>query len=198
MEFVLGLIHKILGTYLPHMATTTLIHFMPLYLILNYIISENVADKVVVITCASSGIGESDSFQFFVHRCWTPKYIIHAPVNKVWTYPFFTVTNAAPSMDINFWGAVYTTHFAIPLLKEKGNIIALSSIAGLVAAPRLNFYNASKAAMISFFETLRVELGTQFGITIVTPGLIESELTKGKFLTIEGKLKVDQVIRDVS
>ncbi|KAK4366695.1 hypothetical protein RND71_014575 [Anisodus tanguticus] len=50
--------------------------------------------------------------------------------------------------------------------------------------------------MISFFETLRVELGTQFGITIVSPGLIESELTKGKFLTVEGKLKVDQVIRD--
>lgn len=65
MEFILNLIHKLLNTYLPHIATTTLIHFMPLYLFLKFLhfvyrslFSENVAGKVVVITGASSGIGE--------------------------------------------------------------------------------------------------------------------------------------------
>lgn len=57
---------------------------------------------------------------------------------------------------------------------------------------------ASKAAMLIFFETLRVELGGDIGITIVTPGLIESELTKGKFLSKEGKMVIDQEMRDVS
>ncbi|EPS63225.1 hypothetical protein M569_11562, partial [Genlisea aurea] len=56
---------------------------------------------------------------------------------------------------------------------------------------------ASKAAVVSFFETLRVEFGSDIGITIVTPGLIESEMTKGKFLDEEGRTVVDQHLRDV-
>ena len=57
---------------------------------------------------------------------------------------------------------------------------------------------ASKAALVSLYETLRVEVGSDIGITIVTPGYIESELTKGKFLTAEGKVDVEQDMRDVS
>ena len=34
---------------------------------------------------------------------------------------------------------------------------------------------ASKAALISFYKTLRIEFGIQIGITIVTPGLIETD-----------------------
>ncbi|KAJ8568525.1 hypothetical protein K7X08_028058 [Anisodus acutangulus] len=125
--------------------------------------------------------------------------VINAAVTPLYMFEdLIEVTNAAPAMDINFWGAVYTTHFAIPHLKEtKGKIIAITSSAGYLNAARISLYCASKAAMISFFETLRVELGTQIGITIVTPGLVESELTKGKFLTTEGKLEVNQVMRDV-
>lgn len=52
--------------------------------------------------------------------------------------------------------------------------------------------------MISFYETLRVEIGREVGITIVTPGLVESEMTKGKFLSKEGQLVLDQELRDVS
>ena len=57
---------------------------------------------------------------------------------------------------------------------------------------------ASGAAMVSFFETLRVEVGPEIKITIVTPGFIESEMTQGKFLLKEGKMEVDQDLRDVS
>ena len=52
--------------------------------------------------------------------------------------------------------------------------------------------------MISLYETLRVEFGTDIGVTIVTPGLIESEITQGKFLSKEGQMKLDQDLRDVS
>lgn len=47
------------------------------------------------------------------------------------------------------------------------------------------------------FETLRVELGPEIGITIVTPGFVESELTQGEHLLQEGKLEVDPGLRDV-
>lgn len=59
-------------------------------------------------------------------------------------------------------------------------------------------FQASKAAVVSFFETLRVDFGSSIGITLVTPGLIESEMTKGKLLNKHGKLIVDQELRDVS
>lgn len=60
-----------------------------------------------------------------------------------------------------------------------------------------NLLQASKAAVTSFFETLRVEIGRDVGITIVTPGLTESEMTQGKFLTERGTLELDQELRDV-
>ncbi|KAL3621572.1 hypothetical protein CASFOL_036484 [Castilleja foliolosa] len=101
-------------------------------------------------------------------------------------------------MDINFWGFAYTTYFAAPYLRmTNGKIVVIASSASWLNAPRLSFYNASKAAVVSFFETLRIEFAPDIGITIVTPGLIESEMTKGKFLNKKGKIVVDQDIRDV-
>jgi len=57
---------------------------------------------------------------------------------------------------------------------------------------------ASKAAVITFYETLRSEFGSEIGITISTPGWIESEMTQGKFISKEGGVQVDQEMRDVS
>ncbi|XP_011073098.1 11-beta-hydroxysteroid dehydrogenase-like 6 [Sesamum indicum] len=110
----------------------------------------------------------------------------------------FQVTNFAPAMDINFWGLAYATYFAAPYLRmTKGRIVVIASSASWLNAPRLSFYNASKAAVVSFFETLRTEFGSDIRITLVTPGLVESEMTKGKFLDKEGKMVVDQDMRDV-
>ena len=57
---------------------------------------------------------------------------------------------------------------------------------------------ACNAAVLNFFETLRMELCDEVGITIATPGWIESEMTKGKHLSKEGTVEVDQDTRDVS
>jgi short-subunit dehydrogenase len=57
---------------------------------------------------------------------------------------------------------------------------------------------AANAALINFFETLRTELGNQVGITVVTPGWVESEMSRGKFLKEHGQVEVDQEMRDVS
>ncbi|KAF8109090.1 hypothetical protein N665_0103s0044 [Sinapis alba] len=101
-------------------------------------------------------------------------------------------------MDTNFWGSVYTTRAALPYLRQSnGKIVAMSSSAAWLTAPRMSFYNASKAALLNFFETLRIELGSDVHITIVTPGYIESELTQGKYFSGEGELVVNQDIRDV-
>ncbi|KAL1218813.1 11-beta-hydroxysteroid dehydrogenase-like 6 [Cardamine amara subsp. amara] len=109
------------------------------------------------------------------------------------------LSKASPAMDINFWGSVYCTFFASPYLKmSRGRIVVIASGCGYIASPRLSFYCASKAAVIAFYETLRTEFGSEIGITIVAPGIVDSEMSRGKFMTKDGKLEVDKELRDVS
>jgi short-subunit dehydrogenase len=62
-------------------------------------------------------------------------------------------------MDVNFWGTVYATKYALPFIKkEKGSIIGISSIAGYRGLPARTGYSASKFAMQGFLESLRTEL----------------------------------------
>ncbi|KAI3467752.1 hypothetical protein Pfo_024415 [Paulownia fortunei] len=108
------------------------------------------------------------------------------------------ITKFAPVMDINFWGSVYPTYFAIPHLKKtKGKIVVNSSAAACISTPSLGFYGASKSALISFYDSLRVELAPEITITIVTLGHVESELTLGKQMSKEGLMQHNQTVKDV-
>ncbi|XP_062204594.1 11-beta-hydroxysteroid dehydrogenase 1A-like isoform X2 [Phragmites australis] len=107
------------------------------------------------------------------------------------------VRNYSSQLDVNFWGSVQTTFAALPHLRQsRGRIVVTASATGWNPVPRMSFYNAANAALINFFETLRTELGSEVGITIVTPGWIESEMSKGKFLKEHGEVEVDQEMRD--
>lgn len=62
-------------------------------------------------------------------------------------------------MDVNFFGAVYMTKSALPyILKEKGVIVGVSSIAGYRGIPARTGYSASKFALQGFLESLKTEL----------------------------------------
>jgi len=56
---------------------------------------------------------------------------------------------------------------------------------------------ASKAAQLRFYETLRTQVGSEVGITILTPGYVESEITKGKGIQKTGEVAVGEDARDV-
>lgn len=61
------------------------------------------------------------------------------------------------------------------------------------------FLQASKAAQIAFYETLRAEFGPDIKITIATPGgWVESEMVKGKHISKDGVMHVNEDMRDVS
>ncbi|XP_057949682.1 11-beta-hydroxysteroid dehydrogenase 1A-like [Malania oleifera] len=107
-------------------------------------------------------------------------------------------TNFTPMMDINFWGSVYPTYFAIPHLKKsKGKVVINSSVTAFLNPPRMSFYCASKAALMSFYEALRNELGPTVTITIATLGFVESEMTQGKHLSKHGVIEVNAKLREV-
>lgn len=61
-------------------------------------------------------------------------------------------------MDVNFWGSVYCTKYALPyLLKEKGTVVGVTSIAGFVGLPCRTGYTSSKYALVGFLDTIRNE-----------------------------------------
>lgn len=81
-------------------------------------------------------------------------------------------------MDINFWGAVYCTKFALPyLLQSKGSVAGVSSIAGYKGLPGRTGYSASKFALQGFLEVIRIEnMKKGLHVLIACPGFTASNI----------------------
>lgn len=61
-------------------------------------------------------------------------------------------------MDVNFWGTIYCTKFALPwLLKSHGSVVGVISVVGYAGLPGRTGYATSKFAIRGFLETLRME-----------------------------------------
>jgi short-subunit dehydrogenase len=100
-------------------------------------------------------------------------------------------------MDVNFWGTVYCTKFALPeLLKNQGSVVGVSSIAGYRGLPGRTGYSASKFAMNGFLEALRVEnLKTGLHVMIASPGFTASNIRNvalAKDGTSQGETSMDE------
>ncbi|MFM8433309.1 MAG: SDR family oxidoreductase, partial [Bacteroidota bacterium] len=93
-------------------------------------------------------------------------------------------------MDINFWGAVYCTKFALPhLLAVKGSVVGVSSIAGKKGLPGRTGYSASKFAMEGFMETLRTEnLKKGLHVLVACPGFTSSNIRQSA-LSADGSVQ---------
>lgn len=90
-------------------------------------------------------------------------------------------------MDVNFWGAVYCTKYALPYLQAaKGSLVGVSSVAGFHGLPGRTGYSASKYAMHGFLETIRIEnLKKGLHVMIAAPGFTASNV-RFSALTADG------------
>lgn len=90
-------------------------------------------------------------------------------------------------MDINFFGTVFCTKYALPFIMEKkGTIAAVSSVAGYRGLPGRSGYSASKFALHGWMESLRTEM-MESGVHVmwVCPGFTASNI-RNAALTKEG------------
>jgi NAD(P)-dependent dehydrogenase (short-subunit alcohol dehydrogenase family) len=84
-------------------------------------------------------------------------------------------------MAVNFWGVVHGTKEFLPHLIDSGDghVVTVSSVFGLVAAPWMAGYAASKFAVRGFTEALRGELlaaGHPVRVTCVHPGAVRTPI----------------------
>jgi short-subunit dehydrogenase len=81
-------------------------------------------------------------------------------------------------MRVNYMGSLYCSRYAIPHLKKRrGQIVAISSLAGKVGIPGRTAYSPTKAAQALFFEALRLELqDSGVDVTIVYPGVVATNI----------------------
>jgi short-subunit dehydrogenase len=83
-------------------------------------------------------------------------------------------------LDVNLTGAAATICGALPgmVARNRGHVSAVSSLAGWRGLPGSAAYSASKAGIIAFLESLRVDLeGTGVAVTAICPGFVKTEMT---------------------
>lgn len=102
---------------------------------------------------------------------------------------FTDVTDAEwqRALNINLTGAFFLCRAAVPhLLANKGNIVNVASIAGVVGFPGCAAYSASKGALLALSKTLAVEYaGRGLRVNAVCPGYVDTPMTQG-FTPLEG------------
>lgn len=81
-------------------------------------------------------------------------------------------------MRVNYLGAVYCTHFALPHLKaRRGLIVGISSLTGKTGVPTRSGYGATKHALQGFLDSLRIELRNEgVGVLVVSPGFVATDI----------------------
>ena len=88
----------------------------------------------------------------------------------------------------NFWGVVHGCHAFVPRIKAQrsGHIINTASTAGLVPVMGFAPYSASKAAVVSLSETLRVELAPHnIGVTVLCPSVVSTNIMSNSLKVID-------------
>lgn len=90
-------------------------------------------------------------------------------------------------MDVNFWGTVYCTKYALPyLVQAKGSVVGVISVAGYTPLPARTGYCSSKYAIRGFLDTIRTEhLRDGLHVLVFAPGYTSSNV-RNAALTADG------------
>jgi short-subunit dehydrogenase len=120
--------------------------------------------------------------ELFLSRFGTPDVVIaNAGISHgTATEQAADLATFAEIMDINVLGMVRTFQpFVAPMRRAKrGSLVGIASVAGFRGLPGSGAYSASKAAAISYLESLRIELkGSGVTVNTICPGYIGTPMT---------------------
>ena len=108
--------------------------------------------------------------------------------------------HAADVIGINVLGAVNSVAAVAPEMVERGQgrLVAISSLAAYRGLAKSAAYCASKAALSSYFESVRIDLRhTGVGVTIIHPGFIKTDLTAGRGAKMPYLMELDYAVKKI-
>lgn len=108
--------------------------------------------------------------------------------------------HAAEVIGINVLGAVNSVAAVAPEMVERGQgrLVAISSLAAYRGLAKSAAYCASKAALSSYFESVRIDLRhTGVGVTIIHPGFIKTDLTAGRGAKMPYLMELDYAVKKI-
>lgn len=84
-------------------------------------------------------------------------------------------------LGVNLWGVIHGIRSFVPILvqQDEAHIVNTASVAGLIAAPMMGPYNASKHAVVALSETLHHEfaiVGTAARVSVLCPGWVRTNI----------------------
>jgi len=99
-------------------------------------------------------------------------------------------------LDVNLRAAMIVTREALPLLRASGgHIVNLASIAGTIPTPGLAVYGATKAALISFTNSLnREEADHGVRATAICPAFVATRMTEWTGIPPEEQIQPEDVV----
>src|SRR3984885_11518355 len=88
-------------------------------------------------------------------------------------------------LGVNLWGVIHGVPPFVPVLVEQGegHVVNTASVAGLIAAPFLGPYNATKQAVVAISETLFKDLqavGAPVGVSVLCPGFVQTRIAESE------------------
>jgi len=98
-------------------------------------------------------------------------------------------------LDVNLRATMIVTRESLPLLRaSRGSVITLASIAGTIPAPGLAVYGATKAALISFTNSInREEDDHGVRATAISPAFVATKMTEWTGLPDEEQIQPDDI-----
>ncbi len=142
---------------------------------------EDAGGRALAVT---ADVGEEDQARSFVERTASELGRLDVLVNNAGVMLLGPVAGAPTEewrrmVHVNVFGVLYSTHAALPLMKEQGagHIVTVSSVAGRFARPGSAVYNLTKFGVGAFSEALRQEVTLEgIRVTLIEPGFVGTEL----------------------
>ena len=108
--------------------------------------------------------------------------------------------DVATVFKVNVLGAVNSVAAVLPemIARKQGQLVAISSLSAYRGLPKSAAYCASKAAVSSFFESLRIDLrNSGVDVTIIHPGFIKTPLTTGRKAKMPYMMELDTAVKQM-
>ena len=112
----------------------------------------------------------------------------------------FSAEEVSDVINVNVIGASNSVAAVVPEMVERGagQLVVISSLAAYRGLPKSAAYCASKAAVSSFFESLRLDLEPRgVDVTIIHPGFIKTRLTAGRAAQLPYLMELDDAVNKI-